>query len=226
MDCRADRAAQVRAGLSVALACAALALAPGCGSEVDPPEPATPAAVPAPDPPPAELPIATVEVEGFGAFRIALLPHRAPRTVDNFIELATSGFYQGTTFHRVVPGFMIQGGDPNSKDRDPRNDGLGGPGHLIGDEFNQTSFGRGVVGMANNGQPNTAGSQFFIMLDDHPALDGRYTAFGRVLTGMEVVDRIAEVERDLYARWGPQDRPLEDVPIAKVTIQRPAAASE
>jgi len=217
--------ARWRNGAWRAAAALGLALALACGADRDTGTDLAPTPTPAPDPPPSELPIATLEVEDFGALRIALFPHKAPKTVANFIELAESGFYEGTTFHRVVPEFMIQGGDPNSKDRDPRNDGLGGPERGVADEFNDTRFGRGVVGMAHSGRPGSAGSQFFIMVAERPELDGHYTAFGRVLTGLEVADRIAEVERDLYARWGPRDRPIEDVMIAKVSIERPAASA-
>jgi len=147
---------------------------------------------------------AILEVEGFGEIRFELLRDVAPETVANFIELARDGFYDGTAFHRVVPGFMIQGGDPNSRDDDPRNDGTGGPGYAIDDEFNATRHERGVVSMAHKGFPRSAGSQFFIVIADAPHLDGKYTAFGRVRSGMEVVDRIAAVERD-------RDRPRQKV---------------
>jgi peptidyl-prolyl cis-trans isomerase B (cyclophilin B) len=163
-----------------------LALAGGCGSQ-----PAGEAAV--------------LDVEGFGEIRFELLPDVAPETVENFVELARDGFYDGTTFHRVIPGFMIQGGDPNTKDDDPRNDGMGGPGRAIDDEFNATPHARGVVSMAHKGFPKSAGSQFFIVIADAPHLDGKYTAFGRVTSGMDVADRIAAVERDR------RDRPLQNV---------------
>jgi peptidyl-prolyl cis-trans isomerase B (cyclophilin B) len=155
---------------------------------------------------------AIVDVEGFGEIRFELLRDVAPKTVANFIELARDGLYDGTTFHRVVPGFMIQGGDPNSKDDDPRNDGHGGPGHAIDDEFNATQHVRGVVSMAHKGYPRSAGSQFFIVVADAPHLDGKYTAFGRVTAGMEVADRVAAVERDR------QHRPLADV-VIRVRIE-------
>jgi cyclophilin family peptidyl-prolyl cis-trans isomerase len=118
---------------------------------------------------------------------------------------------------------MIQGGDPNTKDRDPRNDGRGGPGWTIPNEANEVSHLRGVVSMANKGR-DTGGSQFFVLVADAPQLDGRHTTFGRVAAGMDVVDRVAAVERDVYGRWGPRDRPLEDVVIESVAIERPRAA--
>jgi peptidyl-prolyl cis-trans isomerase B (cyclophilin B) len=170
-------------GLAAALL---LALAGGCTSQPDGKE-------------------AVLEVEGFGEIRFELLRDVAPKTVANFITLARDGFYDGTTFHRVIPGFMIQGGDPNTKDDDPRNDGLGGPGRAIEDEFNATQHVRGVVSMAHKGFPRSAGSQFFIVLAEVPHLDGKYTAFGRVTSGMEIADRIAAVERDR------RDRPLQNV---------------
>jgi len=162
---------------------------------------------------------AVIEVEGRGTIRIALYPEIAPNTVDNFTKLAREGFYDGTTFHRVVRDFMIQGGDPNSKDDILKNDGLGGPGYTIEDEFSQTPQRRGVVSMANSGQANSAGSQFFILHRDMPHLDGGYTAFGRVVEGMEVVDAIAEVETDQHGRWGPKNRPLENVVVRTIRIQ-------
>jgi len=176
-----------------------------------------------PDPPAGTLPVAVIQVRGKGQIRIELLEHKAPKTVSNFEKLAESGFYDGTTFHRVVPGFMIQGGDPNSRDRDPRNDGQGGPGYTIPDEPNDESHRRGVVSMANVGHPDTGGSQFFILVADAPSLDGHHTAFGRVVSGMEVVDAIVAVPRDEYGRYGPRDRPLDDVVIESVKIERPAA---
>ena len=187
-------------------------------------------------PPPAQAPrpVAVLSVASFGEIRIELLPEVAPKTVENFIKLAEEKFYDGTTFHRVIPDFMIQGGDPNSRDRDPRNDGQGGPGYTIDDEFSAISHVRGMVSMANTGRPKSGGCQFFIVVADTPHLDGSYALFGRVLEGMEVADRIAAVERDLYGRHGPKNRPIENVVITSIRIQpagpagdsapRPAAA--
>lgn len=155
--------------------------------------------------------IAVISVEGFGEMAIELLVGVAPETVANFKKLVREGFYDGTTFHRVIPGFMIQGGDPNTKDRDPRNDGRGGPGYRIEAEFNDTPHDRGTVSMARKGNPDTAGSQFFIVVEDSPHLDRQYTAFGRVISGIEVADEIVAVPRDKHGRHGPEDRPLEDV---------------
>lgn len=183
------------------------------------------AAAAVPEPAPGTLPVAVLQMRDHGEIRIELLEHRAPQTVANFEKLANEGFYAGTTFHRVVPGFMLQGGDPNSKNRDPRDDGHGGPGYTIPDELGAASHLRGVVSMANNGHPNTGGSQFFIMLADKPHLDEKHTSFGRVVAGMDVVDAIAAVERDVYGRHGPPERPLEDVVMESVTIERPAQAA-
>jgi len=202
------------------LAVLAAALALACGRR-DAAE--APSAVP--DPPLGTLPVAVIHVRDKGEIRVELLAHKAPKTVENFITLAESGFYDGTTFHRVIPGFMIQGGDPNTRDRDPRNDGMGGPGYTIPDEFNDESHRRGVVSMANTGHPHTGGSQFFILVGDATHLDGHHTAFGRVVAGMQVADAIAAVERDQYGRWGPLDRPREDVVIESVTIERPRGRS-
>jgi cyclophilin family peptidyl-prolyl cis-trans isomerase len=193
----------------------ALALAAGCGQQ-EQAAPAAPAEVP--EPPLATLPTAVIRVRDLGEIRIALRPDVAPKTVENFTKLATSNFFDGITFHRVIPGFMVQTGDPLSRDRDPRNDGKGGPGYRIDDEPSGIRHVRGVVSMANAG-PNTGGSQFFILVGDAVHLDGRHTAFGRVVGGMDVVDRIAAVERDQYGRWGPEDRPMQDVVIESTAVE-------
>jgi peptidyl-prolyl cis-trans isomerase B (cyclophilin B) len=156
---------------------------------------------------------AVLDVEGFGEIRFEFLREKAPKTVDNFIKLAREGFYDGTTFHRVIPGFMVQGGDPLSKNDNPRDDGMGGPGYTIGDEFSDEPHVRGIISMANKGYPDSAGSQFFIVVKDSSWLDGKYSAFGRVTSGLEVTDRIVAVERD------PRDRPLENVVVKSVRIE-------
>jgi cyclophilin family peptidyl-prolyl cis-trans isomerase len=204
-------------------------LVPGCG----PDETAEPAletaetlrAVP-PPPPQGPRPVAVITVENFGEIRVELIPELAPKTVENFIKLAGEKFYDGTTFHRVIPEFMIQGGDPNTKNRDPRDDGVGGPGYKIDDEFSEVSHVRGMVSMANTGAPRSGGSQFFIMVEDKTHLDGGYSLFGRVLEGMDVADRIANVQRDVYGRHGPNDRPLENVVIASIRIEGAKPAGE
>lgn len=169
----------------------------------------------------ARHPIVDLDVEGHGRIRIELLPEKAPRTVASFLDLVAKRFFDGTTFHRIVPGFVIQGGDPNSKNRDPRDDGQGGPGYTLPDEPNDVSHRRGVVSMANRGRPNTGGSQFFILLADRPDLDGHYTAFGRVIDGMDVVDAIGAVEVDTYGRYGPPDRPRTNVVVSRVRRSDP-----
>lgn len=153
-----------------------------------------------------------------GRISIELMPELAPETVARVIELATDGYYDGTTFHRVIPGFMIQGGDPNSRDRDPSNDGQGNPNLRVVDEFSDAPFIRGVVGMGNKGRKNSTGGQFFIMQADNHSLDGRYTVIGRVREGMEVVDTIMTVSIDRIGRWGPRDRPIDNVVMTKVGI--------
>jgi peptidyl-prolyl cis-trans isomerase B (cyclophilin B) len=206
-------------------AAAGVALAAGCGEPETPPAQGAGAApVPVPE---ASGPrdVAVVDVEGFGVVRFELLPEVAPKTVANFVKLADEGFFDGTTFHRVVPDFVVQAGDPNTKNRDPRDDGRGNPGYLIDDEFSSVSHVRGIVSMANRGNANTGGSQFFVTVADRLDLDRRHAVFGRVVEGMDVVDRIANVPRDVYGRHGPQDRPLEDVRIAKVAIERGAGGT-
>ncbi|MFQ5515099.1 MAG: peptidylprolyl isomerase [Myxococcota bacterium] len=161
--------------------------------------------------------VAVLEIRDFGEIRIRFFADVAPRHVENFKKLAREGFYDGTTFHRVIPGFMIQGGDPNSKDDDPANDGFGGPGYTIPAEFNDIPHRRGIVSMARSRDPDSAGSQFFIMQQDSPnwvsVLDHRYTVFGEVVSGLDVVDAIAEVPRD------PRDRPLSNVVIQAIRIE-------
>jgi peptidyl-prolyl cis-trans isomerase B (cyclophilin B) len=141
-----------------------------------------------------------------GDIEIEFFPDKAPGHVKNFLDLARKGFYDGTTFHRVIPGFMIQGGDPET--RDPKGSrsrhGTGGPGYSIKAEFNDTSHKRGIVSMARAQDPNSAGSQFFICVKDSTFLDGNYTAFGQVVRGIEVADKIVNSPRD--ARDNPNER--------------------
>jgi len=132
----------------------------------------------------------------FGDMVIEFYDKEAPNHVKNFKKLASSGFYNGCTFHRVIPGFMIQGGDPNSKDDDRSNDGMGGPGYTINAEFNSIHHDRGIVSMARLMDPNSAGSQFFIVVSDYRSLDKKYTVFGKVIEGMKVADKIVAVPRD------------------------------
>jgi cyclophilin family peptidyl-prolyl cis-trans isomerase len=157
-----------------------------------------------------------------GTIEIELMPELAPWSVLRISDLARNGYYDGTTFHRVIPGFMIQGGDPNSRDRDPTNDGYGDSDVRLDDEFGDAPFVRGVVGLGNTGRPDSTGAQLFIMLADQRNLDGRYTAIGRVVSGMDVVDAIAGVEIDAAGRWGPKNRPIENVVLSEVTVAAPA----
>ena len=148
-----------------------------------------------------------------GNISFDLLPDLAPEHVRNFVKLANDGFYDGTLFHRVIPGFMIQGGDPNTKDPNMKSQwGMGGPGYTIKAEFNSRSHLRGIVSMARSMDPNSAGSQFFIMHANNTGLDQQYSVFGEVTEGMDVVDKIANLQRDQ------NDCPLEDAKMLKVSI--------
>lgn len=140
----------------------------------------------------------------YGNMEIKLFNDIAPGHAENFLKLAKEGFYDGTTFHRVIPGFMIQGGDPNSKNADKSNHGMGGPGYMIDAEFSSTPHKRGILSMARSANPNSAGSQFFICVSDSSFLDNQYTAFGEVISGIEVVDQIVSQPRD--ANDNPDER--------------------
>ncbi len=159
----------------------------------------------------AANPVAEIVMSDGGVIKVELYPEAAPNTVNNFISLANSGFYDGLTFHRIIPGFMIQGGDPSG-------DGTGGPDYSIAGEFEDNGFEnglkhtRGVISMARAQSYDSAGSQFFIMVADTQSLDGQYAAFGKVTEGMEVVDRIVGAERDS------RDKPKEPIVMTKVTV--------
>jgi peptidyl-prolyl cis-trans isomerase B (cyclophilin B) len=140
----------------------------------------------------------------FGEITMKFFPEVAPKHVNSFIELASSGFYDGTTFHRVVPGFVIQGGDPNSKSEDRSKHGTGGPGYTLEAEFSDLPHKRGTLSMARAAHPDSAGSQFFICVADAAFLDGQYTVFGEVSEGMDVVDEIVAQARD--SRDNPNER--------------------
>ena len=157
--------------------------------------------------------IAVIETT-LGKIELEFLVDKAPRHVKNFKELAEKGFYDGTIFHRVIPGFMIQGGDPNSKSDDRSTHGTGDPGYTIKAEFNDTPHDRGVLSMARSSDPDSAGSQFFIVVEDSHFLDNKYTAFGRVIKGMKVADKIVNVPTD--RRDNPEDRvEMKSVKIVK-----------
>ena len=144
----------------------------------------------------------------FGEMELVFFPDLAPKHVESFLNLARKGFYDGTIFHRVIPGFMIQGGDPNTKDPSNRQSyGNGGPGYTLPAEFNRIPHERGIVSAARAADPNSAGSQFFIVIDKAPHLDGKYTVFGEVVKGMDVADTIVQQPRDR------RDNPLERVEI-------------
>jgi peptidyl-prolyl cis-trans isomerase B (cyclophilin B) len=165
----------------------------------------------------SSAPIAVIETT-YGIIVIQLFPDVAPGHVDNFVRLANEGYYDGTTFHRVIPGFMIQGGDPNSKDDDRSNDGQGGhsangPNTFVNAEFSQDlTHKRGILSMARAQDPNSAGSQFFIVVADSNFLDQQYSIFGEVIEGMDVADKIVNVKKDSA------DNPLEKITM-KVTIR-------
>lgn len=157
-------------------------------------------------------PIVTFEMENGSVMKAELYPEVAPNTVNNFISLVKKGFYDGLIFHRVIPGFMIQGGDP-------KGSGSGGPGYCIKGEFRANGFAndllhsRGVLSMARTMAPNSAGSQFFVMHEDSPHLDGQYAAFGKVIEGIEVVDEVCKVRTDY------NDRPRIPQVMKKVTVE-------
>jgi len=160
-------------------------------------------------------PIRAILHTSLGEITLALLPELAPRHVENFLDLARSGFYDGTLFHRVIPGFMIQGGDPLSKEARSPQVGTGSGPRRLKAEFSERSHRRGIVSMARSSDPNSASCQFFIMHADYPSLDGNYSVFGEVASGMEVVDKIVAVPRDS------RDRPRANVTIHQVEV--PAA---
>ena len=147
----------------------------------------------------------------FGNIKIKLLPEIAPETVRNFITLTKSSFYDGTLFHRVIPKFMIQGGDPNTKESDKSRWGQGGPGYNLKAEFNSRSHLRGIVSMARASDPDSAGSQFFIVTSDSTFLDRQYTVFGEVVEGLEIADKIVNLPRD------DNDCPLEEAKMLRIT---------
>ena len=157
-------------------------------------------------------PIVTIEMENGDIMKAELYPETAPNTVNNFISLINKGYYDGVIFHRVIPGFMIQGGDPDGT-------GMGGPGYSIKGEFTQNGFQNdlkhtpGVLSMARTMIPDSAGSQFFIMHETSTHLDGAYAAFGKLIEGLEIVDKIAHVNTDY------SDRPMEDQKMVKVTVE-------
>lgn len=157
--------------------------------------------------------MANVLIEtNFGNITIKLLPELAPETVRNFEKLARDGFYDGTLFHRVIPGFMIQGGDPNTKTGNKATWGTGGPGYTIRAEFSSRSHLRGIVSMARAQDPDSAGSQFFIVTSPSAFLDRQYTVFGEVTEGMDVADKIVSLPRD------ENDCPMQEARMSRVTV--------
>ena len=160
-----------------------------------------------------KAPVAMIDTK-FGSMEIRFFPDKAPKHVENFIKLAKSGFYDKTIFHRVIPGFMIQGGDPNTRDeKDKSRYGTGGPGYNVKAEFNDRPHVRGAVSMARTQDPNSAGSQFFIVVKDAPQLNGQYTVFGEVVKGIEVADKIVSQPRDA------RDNPLERIEMTVKIVE-------
>ena len=158
--------------------------------------------------------LSTIKIEtNLGNISFKVLPELAPETVRNFEKLARDGFYNGTLFHRVIPGFMIQGGDPNTKTTNKNSWGMGGPGYNIKAEFNSRSHLRGIVSMARAQDPDSAGSQFFIVTTDSTFLDRQYTVFGEVIQGMDVADKIVNLQRD------GNDCPLQEAKMLRVTVE-------
>lgn len=161
--------------------------------------------------PPKELPIATIVIKNYGTIEAELYPHIAPNTVNNFMSLANSGFYDGLTFHRIIKDFMIQGGDPNGN-------GSGGPGYSIKGEFTKNKFKNdlkhteGVLSMARSQNKNSGGSQFFIMTKDSPHLDGQYAAFGKIIKGIDIVHEIENT------KTGNNDKPEKDIVIESIRV--------
>jgi len=156
-----------------------------------------------------------------GEITLEFFPDKAPKHVENFVKLSEKGFYDGTRFHRVIPGFMIQGGDPNTKQNDTSRWGFGGPGHRVDAEFNDIPHERGILSMARSADPNSAGSQFFLMHAKAPSLDNQYTVFGRMVDGFEALDAIAGAP---CVPGGEGSRPVEPVMIQSVQILRGGAS--
>lgn len=164
-------------------------------------------------------PIVTIEMEDGGVIKIELYPQKTPQTVRNFVSLINKGFYDGLIFHRTIPGFMAQGGDPEGT-------GMGGPGYSIKGEFSENGFEndishkRGIISMARSMMPDSAGSQFFIVTDDSEFLDGKYAAFGNVIEGMDVADKIVKTRVITRSSFGGgKDRPVEPPVMKKVTVE-------
>ena len=202
------------------IACAVfgVGLTLGQGSPTPTPAPGAKPPVPAPEKGAMDKTATKKEVAviktNMGTIVFEFLPDVAPKMVENFKDLSKTGFYDGTTFHRVINGFMIQGGDPLSKDNDPSNDGTGdGPRKMPAEFTTKYNHKRGMVSTARSNDPNSGSCQFFIVQKDSPSLDNQYTIFGRVLEGLEIVDKISQVPKDKG------DRPLKNVVMEKVTVE-------
>jgi cyclophilin family peptidyl-prolyl cis-trans isomerase len=212
------RRTAVLAGNLIACAVFGVGLTLGQDSPTPTPAPVAKPSTPAPEKGTMDKPAARKEVAviktSMGTIVFEFLPDVAPKMVENFKDLSKSGFYDGTTYHRVINGFMIQGGDPLSKDSDPSNDGTGdGPRKMPAEFTTKYSHVRGMVSTARGPDVNSASCQFFIVQKDSPSLDNQYTIFGRVLEGLDVVDKISLVPKDQ------KDRPLKNVVMEKVTVE-------
>jgi peptidyl-prolyl cis-trans isomerase B (cyclophilin B) len=212
------RRTAVLAGNLIACAVFGVGLTLGQDSPTPTPAPVAKPSTPAPEKGTMDKPAARKEVAviktNMGTIVFEFLPDVAPKMVENFKDLSKTGFYDGTTFHRVINGFMIQGGDPLSKDNDPSNDGTGdGPRKMPAEFTTKHSHVRGMVSTARSSDPNSGSCQFFIVQKDSPSLDNQYTIFGRVLEGLDVVDKISLVPK------GRNDRPLKNVVMEKVTVE-------
>jgi peptidyl-prolyl cis-trans isomerase B (cyclophilin B) len=197
-----------RVGLGIVVVAALVA----CG-QLAPAAQKAPAGLPAEGAQSDKGPKAIIKTK-FGEMEVQFFPDVAPKHVENFINLAKSGFYNGTIFHRVIPGFMIQGGDPNTKDPNKKEIyGMGGPGHSVKAEFNEIPHKRGIVSMARSQDPDSAGSQFFIVVEDSRFLDHKYTAFGEVIKGIGVADKIVSQPRN------GRDNPLERIEMTVSVVE-------
>lgn len=211
----------------VALAAGLAAFAQGTPA----PKPAQPAKAPAAATKPATVTVAVLETD-LGKIVVEFLSDKAPRHAKNFQNLCKTGFYNGTKFHRTVPGFMIQGGDPNTKKDDPStwgsggNVGADGKEITVAAEFNDTPHVRGILSMARSNEPDSASSQFFLCVADARFLDGKYSAFGRVIEGMEVVDKIVSAPAGPRSQTDPEgSRPVKPVMIKKAYLEKRPVSS-
>ncbi len=170
--------------------------------------------------------VVALEIAGMGTIRLGLYDQVAPKSVAHVVDCVARGVYDDTLFHRVIKDFMVQGGDPATRERGPDATRIGWGDLSVEDEFQPIHHTRGTVALANRGRPGSAQSQFFIVHQDSHHLDGRYAAFGRVLSGMDVVDAIANVETDIHGRWGEKNKPLENIILDRALLERGALTND